>query len=82
MLRGRTPECAALDALLVQAQAGESRVLVLRGEPGIGKTALLSNRETGAQLFLSARTVEWHLTHVFGKLHINSRGQLHGPVQS
>jgi DNA-binding CsgD family transcriptional regulator/tetratricopeptide (TPR) repeat protein len=41
MLRGRTPECAALDALLAQAQAGESRVLVLRGEPGIGKTALL-----------------------------------------
>jgi DNA-binding CsgD family transcriptional regulator/tetratricopeptide (TPR) repeat protein len=41
MLRGRTTECAALDALLVQAQGGESRVLVLRGEPGIGKTALL-----------------------------------------
>jgi hypothetical protein len=30
----------------------------------------------GAQLFLSLRTFEWHLTKVFGKLGISSRKQL------
>jgi DNA-binding CsgD family transcriptional regulator len=40
-LRGRDPECATLDRLLDAARGGESRVLVLRGEPGVGKTALL-----------------------------------------
>jgi DNA-binding CsgD family transcriptional regulator len=40
-LRGRRSECARLDRVLDAARKGESRVLVLRGEPGIGKTALL-----------------------------------------
>ena len=36
----------------------------------------LSNQEIGAQLFLSARTLEWHLSEVFTKLEISSRRQL------
>ena len=35
-----------------------------------------TNPEIGAQLFLSPRTVEWHLTRVFSKLGISSRKQL------
>ena len=35
-----------------------------------------TNPEIGAQLFLSPRTVEWHLTKAFGKLGISSRKQL------
>ncbi len=41
-LVGREEECAAMDRLLEAAAGGESSSLVLRGEPGIGKTALLS----------------------------------------
>ena len=42
MLVGRAPELAAIDELLGDARAGASGALVLRGEPGIGKSALLA----------------------------------------
>lgn len=41
MLLGRTSECGRIDGLLERVRGGESGVLVLRGDPGIGKTALL-----------------------------------------
>src|ERR1700733_9951714 len=41
MLLDRLPERAALSGLLEAARAGRSGVLVVRGEPGVGKTALL-----------------------------------------
>ena len=38
---GRRRECRRLDAMLAQARDGHSAVLVISGEPGIGKTSLL-----------------------------------------
>src|SRR5215468_6252004 len=40
-LLGRGSECAALDQLVANVRAGLSRALVLRGEAGVGKSALL-----------------------------------------
>jgi DNA-binding CsgD family transcriptional regulator len=45
---GRREERASLDALVAGARAGHSQVLVVRGEPGIGKTALLDYLEENA----------------------------------
>jgi DNA replication protein DnaC len=42
MLVGREVECARIDALVMGLRDGRGRTLVLRGEPGIGKTALLA----------------------------------------
>ena len=40
-LAGRRVECRVLDRLLEAVRAGDSRVLVVHGEPGVGKSALL-----------------------------------------
>src|SRR3954469_1222101 len=42
MLHGRRHECEQIDALLAAARAGRSGALVLSGEAGIGKSALLA----------------------------------------
>jgi ATP/maltotriose-dependent transcriptional regulator MalT len=41
VLRGRAVECARLDGLLDAARKGNSSTLLIRGEPGVGKSALL-----------------------------------------
>ncbi len=53
VLRGRRQELRALDRLLDAARAGESSALLIRGEAGVGKTALLdyvAERSAGCRL--------------------------------
>src|SRR5919201_6303430 len=47
-LVGREAEQQSLDALLCGARNGRGAALVLRGEPGIGKTTLLAHAAQGA----------------------------------
>jgi DNA-binding CsgD family transcriptional regulator len=54
---GRQFECELLDRLLDAVRAGESRALVLRGEPGIGKTVLLEHLCHRATGFRVARAI-------------------------
>ena len=54
-LTGRRSECEMLDRLIEAVRAGESRALVIRGEPGIGKTALLDYAADHASGCLVAR---------------------------
>jgi DNA-binding CsgD family transcriptional regulator len=56
-LLGRRGECAALDELVASVRAGPSRALVLRGEAGVGKSALLeylARRATGCAVARAA----------------------------
>src|SRR5262245_57615100 len=71
VLYGRDPERARLGALLDAARLSRSGVLVLRGEPGIGKTALLEDtRDRATDMHvLSARGVESESELPFAALH-------------
>jgi DNA-binding CsgD family transcriptional regulator len=56
-LIGREDECAVIGAVVHRAQAGEGGALVVRGEPGIGKSALLGHAvETGNEMMLLRAT--------------------------
>jgi hypothetical protein len=76
-LRGRASECALLDGLVSAVRRGESRALVLRGEAGIGKTALLEYLIASASDLTVVRAVgvESDMELAFASLH-----QLCGPL--
>jgi hypothetical protein len=48
MLHGRAAETARIDELIAAAREGRSGALVIRGEPGVGKTALLDDAAEAA----------------------------------
>ena len=70
-LVGRRAQCAALDRLLEAVRAGESRALVVHGEPGAGKTALLeylAGRASGCRM-VRAAGVQSEMELVFAGLY-------------
>ncbi len=77
MLVGRKSERARIDRLLAGAREGESGVLVLTGEPGIGKSALCGYAcaEAGGMRVLRSRSVESEAELAFAAL-----GDLFRPV--
>ncbi len=87
MLEGRGREQALLTGLLEQARHGRASSLVLRGEPGVGKTALLEELVEGAgeALLLRAQGLEVEAPLAFAALHrllrpvLRLREQLPGP---
>ncbi len=86
-LWGRRQQCRALDGVLAEVRAGRSRVLVVRGEPGIGKTAVLGYAAETAPDFRLARAegVESEMELPFAALHqlcgrmLGRLGRLPGP---
>jgi len=68
---GRQAECQLLDRLVAAVLAGESRVVVLHGEPGVGKTALLEyleGRASGCRVTRAAG-VQTEMELAFATLH-------------
>src|SRR3954451_5471747 len=70
-LRGRADECALLDTLVDAVRRGEGRSLVVRGEAGIGKTALLEYlaRSASTLTVLRAMGVESEMELAYAGLH-------------
>jgi DNA-binding CsgD family transcriptional regulator len=71
VLYGRGAECAVLDDLLTAARSSSSGVLVLRGEPGVGKSALCeyaAGRATGMRV-LQCAGIESEVPVPFATLH-------------
>ena len=71
MLLGRAAEQRELDLLIQHARAGTSGAVVLRGEPGIGKTALLgyAAERAGSMPILRATGIEAEAELAFGGLY-------------
>ena len=69
-LLGRRSEREVLDRLLEAVRGGQSGVLVVRGEPGVGKTALLEYAIESARGFRVVRAVgvEWEMELAFAAL--------------
>jgi len=86
-LLGRGRECEELDRLLADVRAQQSRILVVRGEPGVGKTVLLEYLARNASACRVARAggVESEMEFAFSGLHqlcgplLDHRGALPGP---
>jgi DNA-binding CsgD family transcriptional regulator len=70
-LQGRGSECALLDDVIAALRAGESRTLLIHGEAGIGKTALLNYAVASAadMRVLRAAGVESEMELAFASLH-------------
>ncbi|HEY2656055.1 MAG TPA: AAA family ATPase, partial [Solirubrobacteraceae bacterium] len=70
VLQGRRAEREALKRLLEAVRGGQSRVLVVRGEPGVGKTALLASAVSSARGFrvIRAAGVESEMELAFAAL--------------
>jgi DNA-binding CsgD family transcriptional regulator len=71
MLLGRRSECEVVDRLLERVRSGRSGTLVVRGEAGIGKTALLQHAIDSASDLQIVRTVgvESEMELPFAALH-------------
>jgi DNA-binding CsgD family transcriptional regulator len=70
VLQDRRYECAALDGLLDGARAGQSATLILHGDPGVGKTALIEHAIVSASglRVLRAAGVESEMELAFAAL--------------
>src|ERR1700759_379805 len=70
-LLGRDRECALLDGLVADVQRSQSRPLVLRGEAGIGKTALLESltRSASGLMVVRAAGTESEMELPYAGLH-------------
>ena len=87
LLFGRQNECVVLEGLVAGARAGQSQVLVVRGEAGIGKTALLDYLESNAGGCRIARSAgaEAEMELAYAGLHqicgpyLDRLGRLPGP---
>ncbi|MCO8277748.1 AAA family ATPase [Actinoplanes sp. TRM 88003] len=86
-VRGRRAECAALDQLVSEVRSGRGQALLLHGEAGIGKSALLRyvGRRSAGFRVARAAGAESEVELPFAGLHqlcgpmLDQRGRLPGP---